>query len=72
VEAITSNDFTRLEHTGLYSMKLQPPGELGEPGGPTSLEAMPPSKALQPPATGNGRRPPIPAGAGGPSQEGQP
>jgi phage portal protein BeeE len=72
VEAITSNDFTRLEHTGLYSMKLQPPGELGEPGGPTSLEALPPSAALQPPATGNGRRPPIPAGAGGPAQEGLP
>lgn len=36
VDAITNNDFTRLVHTGLYSVQLQPPGpDQGGPQGAT-------------------------------------
>lgn len=31
VDAVTSGDLTRLEHTGLYSVQLQPPGPGNEP-----------------------------------------
>ena len=45
VEAVTTGDFTVLTHTGLFSVQLQPPGELGEPGGPS---AMPPLAIVAP------------------------
>jgi phage portal protein BeeE len=42
VSAVEADDWTLLEHSGLYSTKLQPPGEMGEPGGPVPGEAPPP------------------------------
>ena len=45
VTAVLSGDFSTLVHSGLYSIQLQPPGELGEPGGPPALDDAPPIPA---------------------------
>lgn len=46
-QAVANEDMTLLQHTGLYSVQLQKPGEPGEPGVPVAQ---------------NGQRPALPAG----------
>jgi hypothetical protein len=61
ISAVAGDDLTLLEHTGLYSMKLQAPGEMGEPGGPTPGVAPPPVQLPakpKPPKTGEEFTPP--------------
>ncbi|MGH7721495.1 MAG: phage portal protein [Candidatus Dormibacteria bacterium] len=50
VEAVNTADWTALKHTGLYSVQLQPPGELGEPGGPTTAPTDTPAEPAPAPA----------------------
>lgn len=59
VDAVMSGDFSRLKHLGLYSVQLQPPGLLGEPGGPAKAPA--PAVPAVKPAVPNGKPPALPA-----------
>jgi hypothetical protein len=54
VKAVMSGDFTKLEHTGLYSVQLQPPGTVAKPVVPVDPNAPP---VDEPPATGGGKTP---------------
>lgn len=56
VTAVMSGDYTQLKHTGLFSVQLQPPGELGEPGGPTTAPQALPPPAEPAPTAANGHR----------------
>lgn len=55
VEAVDAEDWTLLEHTGLFSVQLQPPGNGEMPGAPqpeiTAAPASPAGEAQVPPAT---------------------
>jgi 2'-5' RNA ligase/phage portal protein BeeE len=64
VAAITKNDLGLLEHTGLTSVQLLPPGEMIDQGGgqpPRPPEEAPPAAA--PPGDGAGGNGKVPAGA---------
>jgi hypothetical protein len=60
VDAVTSNDRTRLVHSGLVSVQLQPPGTVLPPAGQLPAPAPP---ALPPAPATNGKPKPVPAGA---------
>lgn len=64
VDAVTSNDLTRLVHTGLYSVQLQPPYTAlqGQPASPPGQ--LTPGKEPAGNGDGNGQKPPAPAGNG--------
>ena len=64
IQAVMADDLSLLkgQHTGLYSVQLQPPGLPGEPGGPALDSTQPAPSAPKPPApNGNGKAPALPA-----------
>ena len=62
VKAITSGDFTLLEHTGLISSRLQKPGPAVPAGGSTQADpTLPGYEQPEPPELGESSQPPAPA-----------
>jgi len=53
VDAVTSGDLTRLSHTGLFSVQLQPPMPEGQP--PAATQAGRALAALLEPYLNNGK-----------------